>query len=82
MLDRINQLKLKFWPWNKIQLLENKISKLNVELAKERDQHAETKSQNVALKGEIKIHQDRSAEREKHMRKMVNIIAIKGGIIQ
>lgn len=78
----LNKWKFRIWPWKLIAELESQVSRLNAEVAREKAHHTNTKLENVALKGEIKIHQDRSAEREKHMRKMVNIIAIKGGILQ
>lgn len=71
----------KVWPWKAISELESRISRLNMELAQERNHHSNTKAENHALKGEIKIHQTRAAEREVHVRKMVQIIALKGGII-
>lgn len=71
----------KFWPWKVIDELEAQVSKLNVELAQEKSRHETTKIEHRAIKAELKLHQDRAFQNQKHMKKMAEIIAIKGGII-
>lgn len=71
----------KFWPWKVIDALEAKVSRLNVELAQEKSRHDTTKAENHAIKGELKIHQDRAAKHQQDARKMAQIIALKGGIL-
>lgn len=71
----------RFWPWKEINELRQRISFLTSELDRERNHHNKTKSENIAIKGELKIHQVKAVEREGHVRKMAQIIAIKGGIL-
>lgn len=86
MVERVGSRTMKtflkrFWPWKAIIELEQRVSFLTTELERERNRHSSTKSENIAIKGELKIHQIRAAEREGHVRKMAQIIALKGGII-
>lgn len=71
----------KFWPWKVIDELEAQVSRLNVQLAEEKAHHLSTKAENHAIKGELKIHQDRAVEHKNQARKMAQIIALKGGIL-
>lgn len=77
----MNKWLQQIWPWTEIYELKRLIVQLTVELAQERQQHSQIKEEHHALKGQLKIHQDENAVNQKHLRKMANIIAIKGGII-
>lgn len=71
----------KYWPWKVIDELEAQVSRLNVQLAEEKAHHLSTKAENHAIKGELKIHQDRAVKHQQDARKMAQIIALKGGIL-
>jgi hypothetical protein len=72
---------LKFWPWKVINELESQVSRIKVELAQERSCHETVKIENHAIKGELRIHQERANQHQKDARKMAQIIALKGGIL-
>ena len=70
-----------FWPWKRFREDALKIALLKQALEEEAFNHQRTQKDKTDLINEVKAHQAKAAEREGHVRKMVQIIAIKGGII-
>lgn len=62
------------WPWSKIKALELQIKVLSTELAREKSAHK-------AALDQVKFHVEQSQKNQGHLRKMAQIIALKGGIL-
>jgi hypothetical protein len=72
---------IKIWPWKRIHELEQKVSWFQRDVLEHYTEIARLKTENNELKGEIIVHQKTSLERDGHVKKMAQIIAIKGGIL-
>ncbi len=64
----------RFWPWKRIAELEAQVHQLQSDLHREQAFHENTKIERKKL-------QDEAAKNSGHMEKMLQIIALKGGII-
>lgn len=64
----------KIWPWSRIYKLQARVIKLEHDLRAERDSHEKTKDV-------VQLHKEAAAKNDTHMRKMANIIALRGGYL-
>lgn len=70
----------RFWPWKKFRADALRIVELQQELRFERTSHADTMRCLQQAKQIIEAHEKAAHQNHGHMRKLVGILALKGGI--
>ena len=74
-------MKERFWPWKRFASLEAQVVTLQGDLNREKMFHTHTKEEHKKALETIKLHEANAVVRDKHTRKMAQIIALTGGII-